>query len=210
MEPLFQTESLIFGGFLHYGNLSFPTGKITFLTGESGSGKSTLFKILNGTLSPSAGKAYYRGQDIESLNAVTLRREVSLLPQEPFLFDGSVRNNFDAYYRYRKQTSPTDSQIKRLFEPLLLHFSPDAQTRTFSGGEKQRLFIAIFLSFHPRVLLLDEPTSALDYATGLSVLSAVTGFCRENGSELLVISHSPRMAEEFSQNTLHLKKEAVL
>lgn len=210
MEPLFKTEDLVFGGFLKYADLSFPAGKITFITGESGSGKSTLFKILNGTLSPSKGRAYYRGRDIEALDAIALRREVSLVSQEPFLFDGAVRENFDAYYAYREQSPPTDADIKKLLSSFLLDFGTDAPTRTFSGGEKQRLYIAVFLSFQPRVLLLDEPTSALDAATGASVLSAIIKSCRENGTEVVVVSHSVQMAEQFAQNTLHLRKEAAL
>lgn len=210
MKPLFQTEGLSFGGFLKYGDLSFPSGKITFITGESGSGKSTLLKILNGTLSPSEGRAYYRNDDIETLDAVVLRREVSLVSQEPFLFEGTVRENFDAYYAYREQTPPPDAELKHLLSSFLLDFSPDAPTRTFSGGEKQRLYIAIFLSFRPKVLLLDEPTSALDAATGKTVLSAVIGSCREVGTDVVVVSHSAHMAGAFAQNTLHLRKEAAL
>lgn len=210
MEPLFHTEELAFGGFLRYGDLSFPAGKITFITGESGSGKSTLLKVLNGTVSPSGGRAYYRGQDISSLDAVDLRREVSLVSQEPFLFDGTVRDNFNAFYGYRETPPPADGQIQNLLASFLLDFGPEAPTRTFSGGEKQRLYIAVFLSFRPRVLLLDEPTSALDQATGASVLAALIGFCRETGTDVVIVSHSAQMAEQFSQNTLHLRKEAAL
>jgi len=208
LEPLFHTESLRFGGFLQYGDLSFPAGKITFITGESGSGKSTLLKLLNGTASPSEGKAFYRGQDISSLDAVALRREVLLVSQEPFLFDGTVRENFDAFYGYRETPPLRDDQIKKLLQSFLLDFDPDAQTRTFSGGERQRLYTAIFLSFWPKVLLLDEPTSALDNVTGMAVLTALLDSCREAGTEVITVSHSRQLAGQFSQNTLHLGKEA--
>lgn len=210
MQPLFQTEGLSFGGFLKYGDLSLPSGKITFITGESGSGKSTLLKILNGAVSPSQGRAYYRGEDIGSLDAIALRREVSLVSQEPFLFEGTVRENFYAYYAYREQSPPPDAEIKNLLSSFLLDFNPDAPTHTFSGGEKQRLYIAVFLSFRPKVLLLDEPTSALDTVTGKAVLSAIIGSCREDGMELVIVSHNAHMAGTFAQNTIHLQKEAAL
>ncbi len=209
MEPLFHTEGLKFGGFLNYGNLVFPAGKITFVTGESGSGKSTLLKMLNGTASPSEGKAFYRGQNIASLDTVALRREVLLVAQDPFLFEGTIRDNFEAYFKYREQPLPSEDIIKKLLHSFLLDFTLDTPTNTFSGGEKQRLFIALYLSFHPKVLLLDEPTSALDSATAASVLTSIIESCRKNGAEVLAVSHNAEMAQRFSEHTLFLEKGAA-
>jgi putative ABC transport system ATP-binding protein len=209
LDPLFHTEGLTFGGFLNYGNLVFPAGKITFVTGESGSGKSTLLKMLNGTTSPSGGQVFYRGDDIASLDAVALRREVSLVSQEPFLFEGTIRDNFEAYFGYRDEPLPPEEEIKKLLRLFLLDFKPDALINTFSGGERQRLFIALYLSFRPKVLLLDEPTSALDSATAVSVLTGIIESCRKNGAEVVAVSHNTEMARRFSEHTLSLEKKVV-
>lgn len=207
---LFQTNDLVFGGLIRYGNLSIPAGKTTFITGESGSGKTTLFKLLNGVLSPSSGSILYRGRTLESLDPVSHRREVSLVAQEPYLFPGSIRDYFNAYYGYRELPAPSENEIQSFLSLFHLDFTPDSGTQTFSGGEKQRLCLAVFLSFKPRVLLLDEPTSALDGATGEIVLAGTVRFCRENGMELAVISHNRDLAAKFSQNTLYLERQAVV
>ena len=209
MENLFQTTDLVFGNIIRYGNLSIPAGKITFITGESGSGKSTLFKLLNGVLSPSCGTVFYRGQEITSLNPVLHRQKVSLVSQDSFLFQGSIRENFNAFYAYRGLIAPADNDIRLLLSGFHLDFEPESGTQTLSGGEKQRLYLAIFLSFRPNVLLLDEPTAALDAATGVTVLSGTILFCRENNMELIVISHNRELASKFSENTLVIERQAV-
>lgn len=210
MDALFETKDLTFGGFIRYGSITLPAGKISFIIGESGSGKSTLFKLLNGVLSPSHGAVYYRGQDIGERDTVLLRREVSLVSQEVYLFEGSIQENFSAFWGFRNQVPPTQDEIKKYLSMFHLDFLPESSTQTLSGGEKQRLYLAIFMSFRPKVLLIDEPTSALDVQTGEVVLAGIIRFCRENKMELLVISHNRELAEKFSENTLTLGKQAVL
>ena len=209
MAALLQTENLIFGNLIHYGNISIPAGKVTFITGESGSGKSTLFKLFNGVVSPSSGAVLYRGQDIKNLDPVLHRQQVLLVSQEPFLFPGSIRDNFNAFHGCRACAAPTDAEIRSYLSLCHMDFPPDSETQTLSGGEKQRLYLAVFLSFLPKVLLLDEPTAALDEATGRAVLGGAVHFCREHGMELLVISHSREMAAAFSENTLALDRKAA-
>jgi ATPase components of various ABC-type transport systems, contain duplicated ATPase len=105
---------------------------------------------------------------------------------------------------------PSDDEITSLLSNFNLDFTPDSGTQTLSGGEKQRLYLSIFLSFKPRVLLLDEPTSALDDTTGKAVLAGIILFCKENGMELTAISHNKDLAEMFSENTIHLERQAVV
>lgn len=75
-----------------------------------------------------------------------------------------------------------------------------------SGGERQRLYIAVFLSFGPDVLLLDEPTSALDHETAAAVLENLTGYCKKQKTELIIVSHDLRLIQSFSEHTLRLEK----
>ena len=171
MKELFRTLGLAVNG-IRYPDMTIYENKITFLTGPSGCGKSTLFRIFNGTLDPEEGTLFYRGQDIRGLDSLTHRREVSLVSQSVFLFPGTIRENFRQFYQFRELPEPDPDRIRFFLELCCLTADPDTDCTTFSGGEKQRVYLAIFLSFEPRVVLLDEPTSALDTITSRSGVSA--------------------------------------
>lgn len=209
MQTLFRTENLQFGGFLNYEDREIPADKLVFITGESGSGKSTFLKLCNGILSPSRGVISYRGEDIAQTGAVAHRRRVLLAAQEVFLFDGDIRANFAEFHRYRNLPTPADDEINRLLSLCALPMPLDKDTVSMSGGERQRLYLAICLSFKPETLLLDEPTSALDAETGRAVIGGAASFCKENGMSFVAVSHGAELVKHFSEHTVILKKEAV-
>ena len=205
MAVLFQTRSLRFGGFLDYPDLDIPADKITFLTGPSGSGKSTLFKLMNGVLSPDAGGIYYQGQDIAQMDTVALRRRLLLISQDVFLFDTTITENFRTFYDYRREPAISNAQIHEMLQLCCLDFPVAADVSKFSGGERQRLYMAIFLSFATETVLLDEPTSALDALTARQVLGNITAYCKKQGRQLLCISHDPVLADTFAENIIRLE-----
>lgn len=209
MQALFQTQNLEFGGFLSYEDREIPAGKLVFLTGESGSGKSTFLKLCNGILSPSNGVISYLGEDIAQVDAVAHRRKVLLAAQEVFLFDGDIRSNFAEFHRYRGLPTPADSEIKRLLSLCALPMPLDKDAASMSGGERQRLYLSICLSFMPETLLLDEPTSALDAETGRTVMGNIASFCKASGMNLVAVSHDGELVKRFSEHTVVLKREAV-
>ena len=206
---LFQTQGLRFQDFLSYPDLVLPRDRATFLVGPSGVGKSTLLRLFNATLSPSAGRVLYNGRDVPSMDTLALRREVSLVSQEPYLFDGTIWENLLQYYGYREQPLPEKHRFLELLNLMDLDFPLNSSVTTMSGGERQRVYLAIFLSFLPRVLMLDEPTSALDERTGELVISNLIGFCRKEGIQFLAISHNPQLVERYSQNTVPIERKTI-
>ena len=206
METLFATQDLNFNGMIDYEDIQIPMRKVTFLTGESGSGKSTLLKMCNGIITPRSGRIFYRGQDVAHMDTIALRKNVSLVSQEVYLFDGDIRANFETFYHYRRLFCPTEDKIKEILEVCGLYFPLDKDTATMSGGERQRLYLAVFLSFLPETVLLDEPTSALDTATGRMVMSNIIAYCRERKISAVIVSHSKELVQEFSENTVELKR----
>ncbi|MBP3040579.1 ATP-binding cassette domain-containing protein [Bacillaceae bacterium Marseille-Q3522] len=202
MAYLFKTQDLVFGDFIPYPDMELPQDKVTFITGESGFGKSTLLKMFNKVLPPSKGTLFYNGKNLAEYDSIRLRQEVSLISQEVFLFDTSIRNNFAEFYHYRGLKIPDDKKMLEFLSICCLGFPLEQDAATMSGGERQRLYLAIFLSFVPKVLMLDEPTSALDEKISFAVMENIIAFSKKHDIHLLVISHDKKLTDAFSENTI--------
>lgn len=207
MRALFRLEDVVFQDKIKYRNIVIQEKCTTFIIGKSGSGKSTLLSLLNRSQNFSQGMIYYKDKSILEYDPLLLRKEVLVVSQSVFLFHESIRENFVRFYRYRDETVCTDGQIKRLLEVCNLDFSLDHDVTYMSGGEKQRLYIAIFLSFLPNVLLLDEPTSALDYKNAITVLDNILAFAKEKDITLIVVSHDEKIVGKYQEKIVSLDEE---
>lgn len=204
MAEVLSTSSLAFMKRIFYPDCEVKKGEIVFLLGPSGSGKSTLLRLLNGTISPSAGKVFYNGKNLLEYKPLQVRREVILAGQSAFLFPGTVRENFHQYYEYREPSPPDDESIKKCLDICMAPFSPDDSCNNLSGGEKQRIFLAVALSFRPSVFLLDEPTSALDRATAEGLMKNVTDHCHKRGIAAVIVSHDRHLIDMFADRTINV------
>jgi putative ABC transport system ATP-binding protein len=208
MEAMIQVSNLKFQNFLQYPDLTIPLGKVTFLSGESGCGKSTLLKLLNATLTPSSGRIEYCGRSISEMDTISLRREVLLASQEVYLFDGTIQENFKQYYRFRDQICISETKMRDYLSICCADFPLDTKCQVMSGGERQRVFLSICLSFLPKALMLDEPTAALDDVTSIRFFSQLKSFCMENQITLVVICHNKRLIEMYADGEIVLQKKA--
>lgn len=206
---LFKTENLEFGGFIKYKDIEIKKKLINFIVGESGVGKSTLFKLLNCSLPKSGGNIYYNDINTDNIDTLKLRQEISLISQDIFLFDDSIKYNFIEFYKYRKLPPPTDITIEKFLKLCCVYFNLDKDASTMSGGERQRLYIAIFLSLKPKVILLDEPTSALDSKSGSGVIKNIISYCKSNNIDMVAVSHDKKLTAEYSENTITLEKQVI-
>lgn len=206
MDAILVAENVTFQGILSYPKIEVPRGVPTFLQGESGSGKSTLLRLFNATLSPDSGNLYYNGTSLLSLEPVALRREVLLVSQSVYLFDGTILENFERFYGYRELLPPNPLEVQRFLSLTAAELPITSDCTTLSGGERQRVYLAIFLSLCPRVLLLDEPTSALDAETANRALAGITSFCKSQGITLLAVTHQEALCERYAQNLIRLSK----
>jgi putative ABC transport system ATP-binding protein len=203
MQPIFKAEDLKFQN-ISYPLLEIPKNQTTFICGDSGCGKSSLLALFNGVLSPASGCVFYDGSDILSLDSLSLRREVLLVNQSVFLFDKSIRENFAEFYAARQMPIPKDDEIVHYLSLCCLNFSPNAVCTSMSGGERQRVFIAVYLSFMPNVLMLDEPTSALDDHTAFLLIQKLKSFCQDHAMTLIIVSHDQLLIEKFADHTILL------
>lgn len=199
---ILKTKELSFQNMIHYDEIQVPSKKVNFIVGSSGTGKSTLLRLFNGTLSPSSGSIYYEEKDIETIDTIELRKEILLISQSIYLFDGSIEDNFRQFYEYRGLEVPSQDDMKYFLDICCIPFELNKDCTTMSGGERQRVYIAIFLSFQPKIIMLDEPTSALDKENSHNVIRNVLTFCKEKGITVIVVSHDPNLTETFAENMI--------
>lgn len=187
-----------------YDDFTINKNEIVFVVGKSGSGKSTLLKLINNTLQMKSGSIFYKDTNILNIKPVELRRNIMMTSQENFLFDMTIKENFHEFYKLRDLENLTDDEIVKFLKIADFDVDINLDVEKLSGGEKQRVFLAIALSMRPAVLLLDEPTSALDSNTDFNMMKNIVDYCKHNDITLVVVSHARNLVDEFADKTIDL------
>lgn len=187
-----------------YDDFTINKNEIVFVVGKSGSGKSTLLKLINNTLQMKSGSIFYKDTNILNIKPVELRRNIIMTSQENFLFDMTIKENFHEFYKLRDLENLTDDEIVKFLKIADFDVDVNLDVEKLSGGEKQRVFLAIALSMRPAVLLLDEPTSALDSNTAFDMMKNIVDYCKHNDITLVVVSHARNLVDEFADKTIDL------
>ena len=187
-----------------YDDFTIDKNEVVFVVGKSGSGKSTLLKLINNTLQMKSGRIFYKDENILNIKPVELRRNIIMTSQENFLFDMTIRENFHEFYKLRDLEELTDEEIAKFLKITNFDVDVNLDVEKLSGGEKQRVFLAIALSLNPEVLLLDEPTSALDNKTAFDMMKNIVDYCKHNDITLVVVSHARQLVDEFADKIIDL------
>lgn len=180
-------------GVVHDLSLTFPAGKTTALVGPSGGGKSTILNLVMRLYDPDDGTVLIDGQDIRTATFASLRRRLSFVGQDTFLFGASVMDNIRC-----SRPDATDQEVFAAARTAHAHdFILDlpqgydtevGENGAFlSGGQKQRLSIARAILRQGDILLLDEVTSALDATSEALVKDALR--TATQGTTTIVIAH---------------------
>jgi putative ABC transport system ATP-binding protein len=207
MNTIISTKDLAYGPVNISPDVSISKNETTFLYGPSGCGKTTLTRLMNATLSPEQGELFYDGVPYSDLDVLALRKEIILVSQAVYLFDLSIKENFIKFYEYRQESIPTEEKIREYLRLCCADFPLDSPCQTLSGGERHRIYIAICLSFLPRVIILDEPTSALDSKTANRLLKNLKTFTGQKDITQIIISHDISLVEQFGDKVISCFQE---
>jgi iron complex transport system ATP-binding protein len=185
-------------------------GEMVGILGPNGAGKTTLFRILSGLHPAAAGTVRLFGRDVARLPAAERARLVAVVPQElaipvAFTVEEIVLIGRTASQRRWSGLSAHDRHVVE--RALVYTDAADIRDRPFnelSGGEQQRVIVAMALAQEPRLILMDEATSHLDINHRLEIMQLVERLNTEEGVTVLMISHDLQLAAEFSRRLLLL------
>lgn len=167
-------------------------GELLAIIGPNGAGKTTLLSILAGILAPDAGAL---GRPA---------REIGWVPQQAAVYGKlSVRENLTLFARLEKVPDP-DAVVARMLEQTGLGDRADDELATLSGGNRQRVNIAVGLLSNPPVLLLDEPSSSLDPRQRERLWEFVDARAHANGTAVIFTTHNVAEAERWADRVLVL------
>jgi ABC-type lipoprotein export system ATPase subunit len=180
-------------------DLTVADGEFVALLGRSGSGKSTLLQIIAGLDTPSAGRVVLNGQDVSRLDeeerARIRQKTVGLVLQRdnlvPYL---TALENVALPLRLAKQPNPED-RAQALLERVGLAHRIHHRASQLSGGEAQRVSVAVALAHGPRLLIGDEVTGELDSRTAASLLDLLCDLHENDGMSMLIVTHHDAVAE---------------
>ncbi len=185
--------------------LNVKRGELMAIIGKSGSGKSTLLNMLGGLEKPSAGKLYVDGRDLFAMSEKELveyrKHEVG------FVWQKSARNLFPYMTAVENIEAPMYWQDKKtrrkralyLLDRVGLSHKADVFPENLSGGEQQRVAIAVALANSPQILLADEPTGAVDRKTSNMIQDLFRTLNEELNLTIMIVTHDISLANKVNR-----------
>jgi iron complex transport system ATP-binding protein len=191
-------------------------GALRGLIGPNGSGKTTLLKLLTGILPPARGLVEYQKTDLRTLTRREIARQIALVPQELNVQFGFTVRQMVMLGRtphVGALAGPTHKDREIVQAVIALTEIEDLADRVvteLSGGEQQRVVIAMALAQQPQVLLLDEPTVHLDINHQIEILDLVRKLNRERGLTVLATMHDLNLAALYFDDLVMLEKGRIV
>lgn len=184
-------------------NFEAQPGTMTLVVGPSGVGKSTFGRLASGIDVPDVGKVFLDDHDISQFDPHDVRRRIAYVPQEPYLFSGTLRENL-----VLGNSQASDAEINRALQisaaseldaqlPFGLDTDVGERGSALSGGQRQRVAIARSLIGKPDIIILDEPTSALDIDAQQRMASELRKL--KQNATLIIITHNPDLFDAPDQ-----------
>ncbi|MCX4365569.1 MAG: ABC transporter ATP-binding protein [Bacilli bacterium] len=181
------------GTLLNNMNIKFESSKKIAIVGASGEGKSTLFNLITRIFDVDKGVITLDGIDIRDLDEDSLRRHISIIRQDPFIFNRSIKENFKLLDEHVKLTDIRKYTQMANIDDYIMSLPKKYDTLigeggvNLSGGQKQRLAIARSLQKNSKVILFDEATSALDNESQDAIKKSINELVKDH--TVIIIAH---------------------
>ncbi len=197
---------------LHNVNFKLESGKSVAIVGPSGSGKSTTINLIPRIYDVTKGEVFFDGVDVRKLDLEFLRRNVGIVSQDTYLFNGSIRENL----LYAKENATEEDMIEACKKANIYEFIENTENGLdtlvgnrglkLSGGEKQRISIARVLLKNPALLIFDEATSSLDSISESKIQDAIEPIIKTRTS--ILIAH--RLSTILAADEILVLKDGVI
>lgn len=187
--------------------LQIEKGELIAIIGKSGSGKTTLLNIIGALEQPSAGKIYIDGQELSTLSPKQLedirKKKIGFVWQKSsqnlFPYMTAVENIESQLYYEKMSKKARREKALSLLEEVGLSDKADSFPSELSGGEQQRVAIAVALIRDPEILLADEPTGAVDSKTSDMIQNLFRKLNRERGVTVIIVTHDISLANKVDR-----------
>ena len=191
--------------------LSVPAGRFIGITGPPGSGKTSLVQLFPRIYDPCSGKILFNGQDMKASRLESVRKKVAFMPQEAFLFSGTIRENIVM------GNDVSEEQLMDVIKPAQLETTLDQMPAgletlvgergiTLSGGQKQRIALARTLVQDKEIIILDDPVSQVDTDTASEIIKGLAGL--KNKRTMVIVSH--RISALTACDTIYVLKDGTV
>lgn len=173
-------------------NLKIKAGEKIGIIGQTGAGKTTFLRLLTGLDSPSSGSIYLDGHEISTIHPVEIRQNIGVMPQEPFLFSGTLKENIELSNPISKERMMSLIKLTGLDELVKKSGQGDGlqvgeKGSNLSVGQRHLVALARAILNDPSILILDEPTTGLDVGLEKTLISHMKKILEEK--TLIVITH---------------------
>ena len=183
-------------------NLITSEKKITIIAGNNGSGKSTLLKILHGIIHHTSGTINWGEIPVHEV-----RKEQSMVFQNPILLNRTTFENI--MYVAKRKNIETNESVDKIIKQLNLESIINIESKYLSGGEKQKVAIAMSIISNPKIIFLDEPTSQLDPVYKNEIENIITNLSEKN-TKIFMTSHDIAQINRIGKEIIFLDDGEII
>lgn len=220
MESVIQVEHLSVSlgrkEILHDIHMEIPKGKIVAVIGPNGCGKSTLLKAMSRMISPQKGCIYLYGKDIRAYGRTELARQIAVLPQihhvpgDVTVEDLVQMGRFPYRKVYRSFSAEDARYVEKALYAVQMHTRRTDSIQNLSGGEQQRVWLAVLLAQRSSILFLDEPTTYLDIQHQLRMMNLLRHINEKLGLTIVIVLHDMNQALQYAQYVIAMKEGRIV